>query len=182
MKNSRVAERYARAIIEIASDEKSLETVIADFSIIDAAIRSSNDLRNLLATPIVDERTKERILKEIFTGKISQTTERFMSLLTLKGRSNELAATVIAFQALLDEQRNVVPAQITTAVELTPDQKSQLESRIQQMSGRSVRADYRIDPEIIGGFRVRFEDTMIDASVRHQLERFHESLVDGAMA
>jgi F0F1-type ATP synthase delta subunit len=50
------------------------------------------------------------------------------------------------------------------------------------MSGRQVRAEYQIDPEILGGFRARFEDTMIDATVRHQLERLHESLIDGAVA
>jgi F-type H+-transporting ATPase subunit delta len=182
MTKSRVAERYARAVIELANEEKSLDATIEDFATIGAAIRSSHDLQNFLHTPVIDERTKEKILKEIFAGKIGPLTERFISLLALKGRANELAGVVTAFQALLDEQMNVVPAQVTTATQLSDDQKQAVEQQISQMSGRRVRAEYQIDPEIIGGFRARFEDTMIDASVRHQLERLRESLIEGAVA
>jgi F-type H+-transporting ATPase subunit delta len=181
MTKSRVAHRYASAIIEMANEEKSLDTVIDDFATLGAAIRASHDLQNFLASPVIDERSKERILKEIFAGKLSPLTERFVSLLTLKGRSNELPGTISAFQELLDEQRNVVPAKVTTASQLSDEQKKRIESQIAQISGRTVRAEYQIDPEIIGGFHARFQDTMIDASVRHQLERLHESLVQGSI-
>lgn len=181
MTKSRVAQRYASAIIELANEEKSLDTVIEDFATIGAAIRSSHDLQNFLASPVIDERTKEKILTEIFAGKVGPLTGRFISLLTLKGRANELAGTVTAFQELLDKQRNVVPATVTTATQLSDDQKKRIEGQISQISGRTVRAEYQIDPELIGGFHARFQDTMIDASVRHQLERLRESLVEGSI-
>jgi F-type H+-transporting ATPase subunit delta len=181
MTKSRVAHRYASAIIEMANEEKSLEAVIEDFATLGGAIRSSHDLQSLLASPVIDERTKERILKEIFAGKLSPLTERFVSLLTLKGRSNELPGAITAFQELLDAQRNVVPATVTTASQLSDDQKRRIESQIAEISGRTVRAEYQIDPDLIGGFSARFQDTMIDASVRHQLERLRESLVEGTL-
>jgi F-type H+-transporting ATPase subunit delta len=180
MTKSRVAQRYARAIMEIAQSEKSLDGVIEDFRTLGAAIEGSTDLQNLLASPIYDERLKDRLLREIFNGKISPVTARFISLMALKGRSNQLPNIIRAFQDLLDQERNVMPATITTAVELAPEQRGRIEEQIARMSGHNVRATYKVDPSLIGGFQALFEDTMIDASIRHQLGRMYDSLVAGS--
>jgi F-type H+-transporting ATPase subunit delta len=181
MIQSRVAQRYAKAVMEIAKEQKDLDRVIEDFRTLRGAIKGSHELRSFLISPVIDERTKEKILRSIFEGKISDTTARFVSLMTAKGRAAELPAIIDAFQTLLDRERNIVPATITTAVEMTAEQKGRLEEQIAQLSGRNVRAEYRVDPALIGGFSARFEDTMIDASVRHQLERMRESLLAGSI-
>jgi F-type H+-transporting ATPase subunit delta len=180
MTKSRVAQRYARAIMEIAQSEKSLDAVIEDMRTLGSAIEGSTDLQNLLASPIYDERLKDRLLREIFNGKISAVTGRFISLMALKGRSNQLPKIIQAFQELLDQERNVMPATITTAVELGAEQRGRIEEQIARMSGHNVRATYKVDPSLIGGFQALFEDTMIDASIRHQLGRMYDSLVVGS--
>jgi F-type H+-transporting ATPase subunit delta len=180
MATTRVAHRYAKALMEIAQEQGSFDTVIDDVQTLRSAIEGSTDLRNLLASPIIDVHTKERILREIFGGKIGTVADRFIALLATKGRAADLAAILRAFQHLLDIERNVVVATITTAVELDVAQRTRIEERIKQMSGHDVRAEYMVDPSLVGGFRARFEDKMIDASVRHQLERLRISLIEGS--
>lgn len=181
MASTRVAQRYAKALMELAKEEGSFDIVVEDIRTISAAIEGSNDLRNMLRSPIIDDRTKESILRAVFGGKIGTIADRFVSLLTLKGRSPQLADIITAFNHLLDKEQNTVQATITTAVDLDPAQKQKLEERISTLSGHNVRATYVIDPSIIGGFRARFEDRMIDASVRHQLDRLRESFVEGSL-
>jgi len=180
MATTRVAQRYAKALMELAKEEGAFDTVVEDVRTIAAAVEHSDDLRNLLRSPIIDERTKEKILREIFGGKIGTIADRFIVLLTLKGRSGDLPDIIDAFNRLLDRERNVVPATITTAVSLDPAQRRKLEERISSLSGHGIRATYVVDPSIIGGFHARFADRMIDASVRHQLERLRESFVEGS--
>src|SRR4051812_31978693 len=114
MATTRAAHRYAKALMEIAKEQGSFDAVIDDVATLRGAIAGSQDLRNLLATPIIDTHTKERLLREIFGGKIGTVADRFVSLLALKGRAVDLPAILDAFQVLLDRDRNVVVATITT--------------------------------------------------------------------
>jgi F-type H+-transporting ATPase subunit delta len=165
--------------MEIAKEENVFDVVEEDFRTLRYAITNSRDLLNLLVTPVIDYQVKEKILQQLFAGKIGSVTERFISLMTRKGRAENLPAIIEAFERLLDRERNVVPARITTAVSLDDAQRRKVEDRLNRISGQTVRAEYVVDPSIVGGFRARFEDKMIDASVRHQLERLYESLAEG---
>ena len=180
MANTRVAHRYAKAIMEIAQSEGAFDVVVEDVQTLRSAIESSADLERFLASPVIDNRKKESIIREIFGGKVGSVMDRFLSLMTLKGRAADLPSILEAFGVLLDEERNVVPATITTAMELDPPQRARIEEEISRVSGHNVRATYQVDPSIIGGFRARFEDRMIDATVRHQLERLRESFIAGS--
>ncbi len=176
MIRSRVAGRYARSVIELAREQGTLDQVVEDMKTLREAVRNSRDLQNMLASPIIDVRVKERVLRAIFDGKLSPLTDRFVILMTKKGRATELFEITQAFQDHLDVQMNVITAVVTTAVDLEAPQKQQIEAELKRLSGHDIRAEYRIDPEIIGGFRAMFQDRMIDASVRHQLDRLRDSL------
>jgi len=181
MATTRAAHRYAKALMDMSKEEGSFDSVVDDIQTIRATIASSHDLRNFLASPIIDVRKKAAILREIFGGKVGVLMDRFIALLTSKGRAVDLKEIVDAFRVLLDRERNIVVAKITTAVELDAAQKERIESKIKEMSGSDVRAEYSVDPSLIGGFSARFGDKMIDASVRHQLERLRTSFIEGAM-
>jgi F-type H+-transporting ATPase subunit delta len=179
MIKSKVAERYAKSLLEMATEDGIVPTVETDFLMVQAAINGSRDLQNFLATPIIDDHRKESILSEIFEGKVSPLVGRFIVLMARKGRASQLPDIVEAFADLLDRMREITPATITTAVELDAEQRGRIEAHLSQMSGRTLRTQYEVDPSLIGGFRALFEDRMIDASVRHQLDRLRESLIEG---
>lgn len=182
MIESRAAHRYAKAMLEIAQEQKILDSVVEDFRTLEFAIEGSRDLQNLLDTPVIDTETKADLLLQIFQGKVSDPTEKFLRLIAKKGRSALLWSIAASFRKQLDTQQGVVTADVTTAIELENDMKGQIESRLAQMTGKKIQAKYRVDTDLIGGFVARIDDRMIDASVRHQLERLHETLVGEAGA
>lgn len=174
---SRVATRYAKAIFELAQ-EQGASSVTQDFELLNATFKQSRDLKLILDSPVIDSTKKDAILKEIFGGKLSPLTDKFLSLLTQKGRSNELPEVVVAYNSLLDEKNNVAGAEITTAIELPSAQKVEIEKKLSAMIGKTIRAEYKLDANILGGFMAKVGDKMIDASVKSRLERLRSVLVN----
>ncbi len=180
MTSSRVALRYARAIIDLSQEGDSTEVVHEDFRTVREAVRGSIDLRHLLDSPVVDDHVKEQILVAIFRDKVGELVLRFISLLARKGRARDIPAIIDAFERLRDVQRNEVPAMIRTAVELRDDQRATLVAYLSRISSRTVRPTWLVDHSLIGGFTATFDDTLVDASVRNQLERLRASFVYGS--
>lgn len=180
MIESRAAHRYAQAMLEIAREQNILETVVEDFRTLEAAIEGSRDLQNLLATPVIDAETKASLLLEIFQGKVSDATEKFLRLIAKKGRAGLLWGITLSFRKQLDVQQGVVTAKVTTAIELNDALKGQIESRLAAMTGKQIKAHYSVNADLIGGFVARIDDRLIDASVRHQLDRLQETLAGEA--
>lgn len=180
MAESRAAYRYAKAMLDIAREQNILDTVVEDFRTVEGAIEGSRDLQNLLSTPVIDAERKASLLREIFGEKVGEETRKFLALLTKKGRAPLLWGITISFRKQLDTLNGVVPAEVSSAVELTPELRAKIEARLAGIVGKQIKATYRVDESLIGGYVARIDDRLIDASVRHQLERLHETLVQEA--
>lgn len=176
MIESRAASRYAKAMLDNARANGSIEKLVDDFRTLADAINGSRELSNLLSRPTIPVATKSTLLKEIFQGKVGDDTLMLLTLLAEKGRAEQIRGVILSFLRQLDEERGIATAEIVTAVELNDQLKRELENQLGTMSGKSIKAKYRIDPSIIGGFTARIDDRMIDASVTHQLQRLHETL------
>lgn len=176
MIESRAASRYAKAMLDNARAKGNIESLVEDFRTLADAINGSRDLANLMNRPTIPVAMKASLLEEIFRGKVGDDTVLLLSLLAKKGRAEMIRGVIISFLRQLDEERDIATADIVSALELNDDLKRDLEAKLSTMSGKSIKAKYRIDPSIIGGFTARIDDRMIDASVTHQLQRLHETL------
>jgi F-type H+-transporting ATPase subunit delta len=87
-----------------------------------------------------------------------------------------LAAIVKQFELELDARMGFAEAQITSAHELGETERATLESHVQAMMGKKVRARYLRDASLLGGAVVRIGSTIYDGSVEGQLERIREVL------
>lgn len=182
MIESRAAHRYAKAILDLARELGTIDEFVEDFRTLEFAIEESRELQLLLERPTVPAETKGALLKALFEGKVSTGTLRFMELLATKGRSNLLRGSVQSFNRQLAAERGVETAVVRSAQELDPALRGAIETKLASITGSSIDASYLIDPDLIGGFTARVGDRMIDASVRHQLERLHETLSEETSA
>lgn len=176
----RAASRYAKAILDHARSEGKVDDYLEDFLTIGQAIDESRDLQLLLDRPTVPDEQKKEVLRQIFADKVSDGTMRFLALLAEKGRSGLLRGTVRAFRAQLDRERGIETAFVRSAQELDDGLRAAISDRLSRITGSEIQAVYSVDPDLIGGFTARVGDRMIDASVRHQLERLHEQLSEKA--
>jgi ATP synthase, F1 delta subunit len=171
---SRVGLRYAMAILQGAGEE--LETIAQDLEVVKNTIKASRELSQLLKSPIVKSDDKILILKQIFIGRISLRTLESLELLVRKGRSAFIPDTIEEFQELLDKRNGVVNAEVASAIELDEAQKQLIQARLEKLVSQKIRLQTKVQPHLIGGLTVRIGDTVIDHSIRHQLDRLRERL------
>jgi F-type H+-transporting ATPase subunit delta len=179
MSNIRVAERYASAALSVSEEMKSVDEVSRDFAFIETMMRDVADFRLFLKSPVVNKEKKASVLAQLLRGKVSVFTEKFVLLLASKGRENILPETIRQFYDLRDKQRGILHVVARTAVKFSDAQHRTLVRQIEAATKKQARIDYVVDPSLKGGFIVQHEDTVWDASVRHQLDILRQRLAEG---
>jgi F-type H+-transporting ATPase subunit delta len=102
-------------------------------------------------------------------------------LLVDRNRVMYLESILRQYQALLRELNQTILADVTTATELSDEQKEAIKSRVISMTGASnVELSVEIDPSLIGGLIIQVGSQVIDASLRGQLRRIGMQLSTAA--
>jgi len=172
-----ISNRYASALFRLAEDSDKFDKIAGDMDLVFNTLEASKELRNLLVSPVITEAKKKSILSELFDDKVSAETQNFLKFVVTKNREDMLFDISKRFIELRDDKLNIVNANISTAVEVTGNEKKLFEESLASYTGKKVRLNFNIDEKIIGGFRVKIKDKLIDASVFHQLELLRKRLV-----
>jgi F-type H+-transporting ATPase subunit delta len=183
MIESRAAHRYAKAILQLAEEEKKIQQLSSDFNELEGMIKKSKDFRLLLSSPVINNEKKKKAINALFENKVDTLTLRFLLLLTAKNREALLPSIIIQYKELLDEKNNIVNAKVTTVVPFTDTQTLELTKKLERITKKTVRLSFKIDSKLIGGFQVRIQDTIFDGSILQQFklikDRFTETGVLG---
>jgi len=182
MTHTRVARRYAAALMAAAEQAKVAEAVTKDLQLVEATLRDSRELRLLIASPIVQRAKKAGAFKALFASRVNPHTMLFIDLLVAKQREGILRETIDQYMKLRDIQMGIVNIGVVSAVPLTKTQEDALRIQMERNTGKKVRLHVSLDPGIRGGLVVRVGDTVLDASVKHQLEVLGERFARGEYA
>ena len=165
---SRAAIRYAKAILETAVSTGKANQVNDDMKSIIAAVNSSPDLKDFLASPIITSEVKMNVLSEIF-GSVQADTKSLFRLLQENKRFQILEAIATQFNAQFDEMNGVEVAKVTTAFPITADLEAKILAKATSISTKKITIQNTVDPSIIGGFILRIGDKQYNASVSNRL-------------
>jgi len=178
-----VAGRYAAALYELASEKKvppkhtsKVDEVEDELKAIKQVITDNTDLQRLLYHPQITPAAKKELLDKLFKGKISDVTGNFLALLVDRRRETYFADIVDEYIALANAGRNIVAAQVASAVELNDKEKGELKKILGALAGQKVQTSFTVDPSLIGGVVGRMGDKIIDGSVKTRLASMKESL------
>ena len=179
MKNVRVARRYAGALMDVAEAGKIIDGTAADLEIIASALRGSRELTLLAQSPVVSPARKAAVFRAIFAGRIGKGTMEFIDLVIAKQREKHLPEIIEQFALLRDEKMGIVSVDVTSAVEFTPSQHKDLSNELERYTKKKVRVRVTVDRAIKAGLVVRIGDTVLDASMRRQLELLKARFLEG---
>ncbi len=136
---------------------------------------SSDDLRLLLDDPEIDSRVKGDVLARVAQGA-DPLVVNFLKLIAEKGRAAELGEIANELDTLVAAEERVLDVELTTAHELSDSEFEQIQKQIEKASGRTVQAERKVDPDLIGGIVLQAGSMRLDASVRGRLERLRHDL------
>ncbi|MCX6173206.1 MAG: ATP synthase F1 subunit delta [Ignavibacteriales bacterium] len=177
----RISYRYANSLMQLAEEKMIFKKVSDDAELIFNTLNSSKELRSVLKSPVVKLNDKKSLLQKIFEKKISNETASFINFVVEKNREDILFDIFKEFIALADKKNGIVKARVVSPFDLNDQSKQKMIDDLSKKTNKKVSANYNIDTDLIGGFIVRIEDTVYDASVKHQLsllrKKFSEEII-----
>ncbi len=178
MSNRLVANRYAKALVEIGDLHGDLVVLQHELSEVVTLVRSNPDLQRLVASPLVLPTHKAYVFDAVLRqAGVSMTLGNFFKVVTEGGRLGLIYDIEQAFNALVDQKAGVVEATVVSAAPLSDQQARQLTVTLGRRTGRSIRLIQKQDPELIGGLRVQVGSTVLDASLQGQLHQMKTQLL-----
>ena len=173
------ARRYAKALADVVATDSQLNPaeVVSQLRAIEAVVKSSQDLRNVLATPAVAPSRKRAVLARLIEPlSVSARVRTFLFIVIDHRRIHDFASIIEAFEHLADERLGFVRADVTTAHELTEGQRAALGEQLSRLSGKQAKLRFTTDAAVMAGVVARVGSTVYDGSVRGQLERLRVKL------
>ena len=172
-----IAGRYALAVFELAKDGNELETMERDVDALRAALKDSEDLRDVIHSPVYGRESQSAAMGALAQKMdLSQTMGNTLRLLADKRRLFVLPALLTQLKEMAAAARGEVTAEVTTAKALTDDQRSKLSQTLTDQFGSTVSIEETVDPAILGGLIVKVGSKMIDTSIRSKLNALQNTM------
>ncbi len=179
MSNINISNRYATALLELAEEKKSLKEIAVDVELVKNTLLGSKQIQLMLLNPVIKSEKKHQILTEIFKGRVSDEILDFILFILKKNREDLLTMIIKRFLELRDERLGIVDAKVLSTIGFSDEQKKKLQQRLEEVIKKKIRITFKEDKNLIGGFIIKVNDTVFDASIKHQLELLKENFLKG---
>lgn len=174
MKNARPALRYAKAILNLAIDKGIDAEINNNMLLISETIEGSDDLKEMLKSPVVKATEKINVLNVLFGDKVHSITKNVFTILKDNNRLIMLEAVAKQYSIVYDYHKDIKVAKVTTAVALTKELEDKIQKKIVELTGNNASIENKVNPDILGGFILRIGDLQYDASVSNQFRELRK--------
>jgi F-type H+-transporting ATPase subunit delta len=172
---STVARPYAEAAFKLADAGNALAKWSEMLGAL-AQVAQDERMRRAVADPNLSDAQVAGLFISVLSGRLNGEAENLLRVLAENKRMELLPEIRAQFEVLKNEREGVVEAEVHSAFELTDAQVADLVQRLERTTGRKVRAQVRVDKELIGGVKVVLGDKVIDGSARAQLGALETAL------
>ncbi|MFN3505374.1 MAG: F0F1 ATP synthase subunit delta [Caldimicrobium sp.] len=175
-----IALKYAKGLFIAAKELNKVEEFGEELRSFLKFLKENPEVLQVLQSPVYPPDIKFEILKEIV--KVYQLTpeiERFVSLLIERRRIQYIEEIVSMYQALWDEEVGIARGEVYSPYPLSEEEKKELEEALQKKLNKQVFLEVRVDPDILGGIKVKIGDYVWDGTLKSQLEKFKEIIIKG---
>ena len=172
-----VGRLYAEAILALAEERGQSDALLDELRELVEFLDQSPKVEHFLASQMVDEEGRARVLDELFRGKASELLLDALQVINRKGRLGQLRAIVEAYRGALRDKRGWVDVHVRTAVPLDDAQRNRLQQVLAASTGRKPTLIEKLDPALLGGLVVEVEGKKFDASVASRLQDLSEALL-----
>ncbi len=169
-----VITEYAQAIFELASEEKINDEILSDLREIKKLFDENPDYLEFLSSRSIPETERLEAIENAFRGKANDYVVNFLLLLCGKKHINEFGECVSEYEALVKFSENICAAKITSAIELSDDEKRALCSKLSGIIGKKVIPEYIIDESLLGVVVVNADGKVFDGSLKSRLKEIKE--------
>ncbi len=181
MQITKIGRRYSKALFEAVLEKNALETVKKDIEIVLNVFHENEGLTKIFVSPAISKSDKQNLIENLFVKKmkVHPLLINYFQLIIKKYRETILLESLKYFLEQYNRNKGIQDAELISAEKLSDKSVDEIGKKLKQMYQLDFQFRKKIDPEILGGFVVRFEDKVVDASIRTTLDQLKEKLVAG---
>lgn len=173
-----MSKTYGDALLELAMEKGTVDTWFQEAKELLTVLRANEDLAKLMNHPKIVKEEKLEIIENIFAGRLSEELVGLMCMLVAKDHFGEMESVFDYFVEEVKEYKKIGTAYVTSAVELSPEQKRRIEEKLLATTKYvAFEMNYRVDAALIGGMVIRIKDRVVDSSVRTKLQKLTSDLM-----
>jgi F-type H+-transporting ATPase subunit delta len=170
-----IARVYARALFEVAVEHDALDEIREQLDAFADAMNDNRDLAVFFFSPYFSAIEKKEGLERAVTDA-NPALRNFLEALIERHRMPAIYRIRTEFVSLWDQERKLLPVQITSAIELSADTVENLGRRIGEQVDRQIEVSAVVDPDILGGVVLRVGNVILDASIKNRLEQLRKQV------
>ncbi len=180
MKNRILVKRYSQGLVNAIRDEEEFASIHKELCNFLGLLESQEKLKEALQSPFLAVKKKKDITAEVLsTLSYSPKTTRFISLCVAKDRLEFFPEILEFLPDLWNEEMGVSTFEVSSVVPLNEDQKEKLKAKLERLERKPVFLKYKSDPSLVGGLSVRRGNVVYDISIRGNLDRLKENIIEG---
>jgi F-type H+-transporting ATPase subunit delta len=169
MKETRIAVRYAKALFELALEQKITEDIFADMHLVANVCTENRDFRLMLSSPIIKGDKKQAVMKLIFEGKINKLSQAFLNIIAAKRRESFIHQIALQYIFVYREYKGIETVYLTTAAGTDDAIREKVKTIVGNFTKKEIELEEEIKADIIGGFILKFGYYQYDESIRNKI-------------
>ena len=176
MTDHRVSRRYAQALFSAAVNQNVVNAVEDDLNAIAGMLETNEEFRDFDIAPYTGREEKIRISEKLFSDRVTALTMQVIRLMLVKRREDAIIGVRDEFVILRRAQQGVIFAVVSSAYEIEPKQKKALLAKLEKTLGKTVEAEFKLEPQLVGGIKVAYGNYVLDGSIRGTLSNLRDKL------
>ena len=178
MPHSLIAQRYAKAVFELALEKNEVDEVMADMELIRSVYNANREFMQLLKSPVIRAEKKMKVMEALFKDKINEISMRFLIIITRKKREKFIGDIAIEFISIYKKYKNIFTVHLETATAISDDLRKKVIALMEDQTKGSIELKEEVTKELVGGFVISYDDYKYDVSIAYQLRKLKKAAFD----
>ena len=177
--STETSERYARALYEVGKEFSELEKIESDVKKFQSIFESNSVIKNFILNPTHVIETQNKVLN-ILSEKLDFTKDlkNFFLLLIKKRRMFFVEKITNTFLKLCSKNRDEIKASLISSKDLSLNELDNISAELSSSMGSKIKFDYKVDKNLIGGFKLQLGSFMIDTSIKNKLKKYEQKMLE----
>ncbi len=177
----RIAHRYAKSLFDIAHEKNTLDAVSQDMKFL-ATLCDNKEFKLFLKSPLISIEKKQNVFKALVGDKVSADTIATLRVMVEHKREGYLNDICLEFEEMYLKAKHISKAKLVTAQAIDDALANKILAEFQaaNLLDTQVALTREVNPSLMGGFVLYFNDQVYDASVAYKLglleKQFSENL------
>lgn len=176
MLNEALSKRYAAAIYGMAAEKHCAPEILADLRLIHTTVQGNAELKSAMFSPNLGIDVKQNIARQVFGGHVKMLALHFYMLLLKKGREAYLSDIIELYSSMFNEDCGILEVKLEVAAPIDPQLEALVTVNLVKMTGKKVKLNIEVHPELVAGAVVSAGDKFYDGSFKNQLTEIYKLL------